>query len=302
MVTQRLSYALVRFGASRWPNSDEMLREWNAELHELAMNSRRGEMLRFAMSLAASRPANSAPLFDRNLMNRRFWTDAAILLLVPVVAIVFGMGLAAIAAAILVPEESRWLSNLVGEWSYLLSETARYIFMLAIAIGIALLVKRRAAGTTLNRPILATIALLVPILAALVLMVNWWGSMWRLDRAFPELPIWAAGMLLTLWAAGALAQRGRVAAAWITGLLGSFVTAQIAIMTVIPHLTEGVVDWGKSPLWLINYFNYRAGAGNFHHEISPTPELYLMVVPYALAFVITASRRVPASVSEAVPA
>ncbi|HCT76865.1 MAG TPA: hypothetical protein DGT23_09805, partial [Micromonosporaceae bacterium] len=206
------------------------------------------------------------------------------------------------ASAILVPEESQWLTSLVGEYSYFLSQTAFYVFMLLNAIGMALLVKRRAAGTTLNRPILIAIALLVPILAAIVLLVNWWGDMWRFDRAFPELPIWAAGMLLTLWAAGALAQRGRVAAAWLTGVLGSFVTAQIAIMTVVPHLTDTVVDWGSSPFWLINYFNYRAATGtSFHHEISPTPEFYLMVVPYALAFTITAARRVTARVPEVVP-
>lgn len=150
-----------------------------------------------------------------------------------------------------------------------------------------------------ERPLWLAIAVLVPIVPIIGLAVYWWGNTWRFDRAFPELPIWAAGMLLTLWAAGTLAGRGKVRAGWIAGILGAVLTAQLAVMTVMRHLTTGV-DWGHSPLWLVSYFNYRAAVDNVRHEISPTPELYLVVVPYALAFVITAARQMPGEAAEAV--
>jgi hypothetical protein len=47
MVIGRIALALARFAARRWSNSEAMLREWSAELHQLAAQGERAQMLRF---------------------------------------------------------------------------------------------------------------------------------------------------------------------------------------------------------------------------------------------------------------
>lgn len=232
-------------------------------------------------------------------MDRRLWTSALTLLLAPVAA-VFVILVAYVASGVLIPEESEFLTDLIGEWSYWLQETGGYAFTAALAIGLALLARRFARNSALHRPLWLAVAAVVPVLPILALAVHMFGNQWRFDRAFPELPVWAAGMVLTLWLTAALAAGGRLWAAWTAGLLGALVTSQIAVMTVLAHITTPV-DWGDSPLWLLSYFNYRAGEGSFHDEISPTPELYLSIVPYVLSFVIAAARQAPRQTAGAAP-
>ena len=94
-------------------------------------------------------------------------------------------------------------------------------------------------------------------------------------------------MVATLWLTGRLAQRQRLRSAWAAGIIGSFLTAQLAIMTVLTHITTPV-DWSLSPLWLVSYFNYRSAI--VFDIVNPTPEIYLMVLPYTIAYVILAAR------------
>jgi hypothetical protein len=72
MVTGRLVAVLLELAVRRWPAGlrDELHREWLAELHMLAAGGQRARMLRFAASLAVSRPA-ADPLVDRSVMTKR---------------------------------------------------------------------------------------------------------------------------------------------------------------------------------------------------------------------------------------
>ena len=56
----------------------------------------------------------------------------------------------------------------------------------------------------------------------------------------------------------------------------------------------------SSPLWLASYFNYRSAI--VFDIVSPTPEIYLMVLPYTLAYVIRAARSVKSPAAQPVMA
>lgn len=291
MVTGRIADRLLTIAARRWHDSGELRDEWNAELHQLAAHGQQVQMLRFAWSLAISRPAN--PVIDRSVMTRHVRVTAAVLFLAPVAALVLWVSSA--IAHIVVSEDNPIIISLIGEWSYWLAETAGYLFMLALAIGLALITTRWARLNPLHSAPLLAIAVVLPTLPVLVFIVDFMGNMWRLDRAFPEILVWQAGMVLTLWAAALLAMRVKPWIAWSVGILGTFLTAQLAIMTVMTHITTPV-DWSTSALWLVSYFNYRSSMVNA--EVSPTPEFYLMVAPYTLAYVISAARARVVAVAE----
>jgi len=269
MMSYRISQWLVDFASRRWSDHEETAREWRAELHELAALGHRGEMLRFAVSLAVSRP-----FFDRGIR-----ITAAALLLAPVAAMV--LWVLSHAAAIIFSEDL--FMNIIGEWAFWLSETATYLAMLALAIWLALLARSWARHNPLRSPLALAVVVVIPSVPVLVFSASM-GNMWRLDRALPELLIWPLGFALTLWAAASTKRRWT---AWTIGLIGAFITAQVAIMSVMTHVTTPV-DWAVSPLWLVSYFNYRAQMVN--DVVSPTPEFYLMMTPYALSYVLTARR------------
>lgn len=268
MMSYQISRWLVEFASRRWDDHEEMAREWRAELHELAVRGRHGEMLRFAFSLAVSRP----------FLDRRIRTTAAALLLAPVAAM--GLWILSFGASVIFSEDI--LVYFIGEWAFWVSETARYVMMLLLAVLLALLAHHLARHSPLRSPLALAVVVVIPTLPVLVAAASM-GNMWRLDRALPELVIWPVGFALALWAAGS-ARRRRTA--WAIGLAGAFLAAQLATMSVMTHVTTPV-DWGSSPMWLLSYFNYRGQMVN--DVVSPMPEFYLMMTPYALSYVLAGS-------------
>lgn len=272
-VVSRLCLWLVEFAARRWPDPGELAREWRAELHELAAQGLRGDMLRYALSLAVSPP----------FFGRRARVTAVTLLLAPVVTVV--LWVLSHFASVIVNEDI--LIDFIGEWAFFASETARYEAMLAFAVLLAALVHRPARLSPIRSPLALAVIVVVPSMPVLVFAASM-GNLWRLDRAMPELLIWPLGLVLSLWAAASIPRRGL---AWIVGLTGAFLTAQVATMSVMTHVTTAV-DWAASPLWLLSYFNYREQLVN--NVVSPMPEFYLMMTLYSLSFVLGAGSHVRA--------
>lgn len=272
-MVSRFCLWLVEFAARRWPDPDELAREWRAEVHELAARGQRGDMLRYSLSLAFSPP----------FLDRRTGVTAAIVLLAPVATVALMM--LSQFAMIIVNEDV--LIVFIGEWAFFASETARYEAVLAGAILLAALVWRPARLSPVRHPLVLAVIVVVPSIPVLVFAAST-GNMWRLDRAMPELLIWSLGLALSLWVAASIPRRGL---AWAAGLTGAFLTAQAATMSVMTHVTTAV-DWAASPLWLLSYFNYRGWLVN--DVVSPMPEFYLMMTLYSLSFVLGARSHVRA--------
>jgi hypothetical protein len=272
-MVSRFCLWLVELAARRWPDPDELAREWRAEVHELATQGRRGDMLRYSLSLAFSPP----------FIDRRTLATAAILLLAPLATVVL-MTLSQFAM-IIVNEDV--LINFIGEWAFFASETARYEAVLAGAVLLAAVVWRAARLSPVHNPFALAVIVVIPSVPVLVFAASM-GNMWRLDRAMPELLIWSLGLVLSLWLAASIPRRGL---AWGVGLTGALLTAQAATMSVMTHVTTPV-DWTASPMWLLSYFNYRGQLVN--DVVSPMPEFYLMMTLYSLSFVLSAGSHVRA--------
>ncbi|MBV1851532.1 hypothetical protein [Catellatospora tritici] len=310
MIGPRLAAALLALAARRWPVGlrDDMHREWSAELHVLADEGRPARMVGYAFSLAVSRPA-ADPLLDRSRMTKRFWATAATVLLMPVlcfaVLIVTAIGANLVAAAL------GWRGPAGEQMSPLFTALCCIVGVL-----LGLLATRRGARTALRGRVRLAVALVLPSVVAIVLVINLLGSAEKVVRVVPELLWWSAGMVAVLWAAGSLAARGRVTAAWWVGVLGAFLVADVAIaITVFGHTGppeyipldygQGVYDgvsrvW--APLWLPTMYT-----GGMHGLPGPTswevaqvgdateftPYVYLVFGAYLLAYAIGAGRGEP---------
>jgi len=192
---------LLRAAARRWPPSirDECRREWLAELAVLAAARRRGRMLRFALSLALTRPS----LGPRPVLDRRLAYTAAMLLAGPVAAL--GLGYAG------------FLLTALGLFGLV-------FFAALLAFGGLLTAHAGSAGVIVRRR-LAAPAVLLPSLAVLLYLPELDVAGYRtLTR--PSL-VWAGVMLAVLVAVGLtprpvswwIGYGGAVGAAWaaVTG-------------------------------------------------------------------------------------
>jgi hypothetical protein len=94
VVTLWLVQLLLQMAVRRWPAHlrDEMLAEWQGELHELASRRQRRQMLRFAASLAATRPrlGGREPFFDPDASIGRVLRHAALLVAAPAACVALG--------------------------------------------------------------------------------------------------------------------------------------------------------------------------------------------------------------------
>jgi hypothetical protein len=301
VVTRRAAELLLRLAVGRWPTDrrGELHREWSAELHVLASGRRHAQMLRFAASLAASRPRT--PLIDRSLMNHRIRRTAAVLLLAPLACV-------AIIIVSSVP------MNLVSffDWSQPLQLPVFTTVTGALAVILAVFAARLARHTALTGPLRTALGILIPVgIVAGLLEYGLSSSANKLIRNAPGLLLWLAGLTLVLWGAAILVQRGRVRAAWWLGVLGAIAVADLAvIMTVISHIpapspslpmdtSVDTVDRIAAPLWLFaSYTDWAFGLPRptkweiflITDLVEGDPFLYLACTPYALAYAIQAAR------------
>ncbi|MEU6203055.1 hypothetical protein ABZ814_05635 [Micromonospora musae] len=306
MVTRRLADALLDAAARRWPAAlrDDLRREWNAELHVLAMQRRRLRMLRFAASLALSR--TDGPLAGRQPVRGPVGRTAAALLLAPL----GGVAIVAISAIVMNVVVSQLLLTAFAWWT-----RAQMPLWTAMTAGLAVLLARFAARwgrrSALTGPLRTALGIMLPV-GVVIVGIEYAMSVEGLLRAAPGLLGWLTFLTLVLWGAAALARRGRVRAAWCFGVLGALVAADLAVVLTVVNqfpadpgtIIDGVpqhdtVDRVSAPLWILTtWTDWSFGLPR------PTPweiflitdvvvteaVLYLAITPYALAYVINAGR------------
>ncbi|MEU4369366.1 hypothetical protein [Micromonospora chersina] len=321
MVTRRLAAVLLRAAARRWPAElrDELVREWDAELHVLAGRGQRWRMLRFATSLAASRAG--APVVDRAVPDRRLRRTARVLLLAPP-ACVAAVAVAAVvmsqAYAVLGARVPGATAAQLPLWSGLTAGAGALL---------ALLVTRAARRTARTGPLATALGVVLPI--ALTVTAVLAALAGRDDRGVPGtvpgLLLWLALLVPALWGAGILARRGRTRLAWAVGVLGALVAADaavvLAVVSAIPAtpaepvadgLPADTVDRVSAPLWLFTCWTDsslglpRPTAWErflITDRVLVEPVFYLACTPYAVAYAVAAARPAPATapVPEPVP-
>ncbi|WP_405090644.1 hypothetical protein OG767_24205 [Micromonospora sp. NBC_01392] len=306
MVTRRLAALLLRAAVRRWPAASraELRREWAAELHELARSGRRWAMLRFAASLATSRAATSP--VDRAVPRGRLWRTAGVLLLAP------PAGLAALVLA-------ATTMNLTYEWLVFRLSWATAAQLPVWAGGTALLgallavAVVRCARRTVRVPALPTaLGVVLPIAATAAVVLGLFAG--RGERGVaamvPGVLLWLALLVPAVWAAGALARRGRTRTAWLVGVLGALVAADAAVaLTVVAaipatapavaDLPPDAVDRVSAPLWLFTCWTDsslglpRPTAWErflITDRVVVEPMFYLACTPYAVAYAVAAAR------------
>ncbi|GLL08762.1 hypothetical protein [Dactylosporangium matsuzakiense] len=269
MVTGRLAALLLALAARRWPADlrEEMCREWVAEVHLLAGQRRRWQMLRFTLSLAATRPAVRP--FSPAAAAARAWPIIRLVLVLPLattaVALLSVISPAAVGGAVLM--------TLVGR---------RY--------------------TVRHLPSLALVpALTIPGCALCGALYRLDGSD-QYGRHTPAALLFFAGLAGTLAVAARLASRGRIGWAWMVGVVGVILFADAAV-PVVMYGTIPSADtpwhWGYSPMWLLNSLTgsslglpYPSSEEIFtiQDEVPIDPTMYLTFGGFALG-TMTGTRR-----------
>lgn len=308
-------FLLLRSAVRRWPAElrDELSREWHAELHVLAERGERWRMLRFAASLAASRPGT--PVVDRARFDARSRRTVATLLLAPLACLVT-LAVAVVASSVLVGPVGHAGNLNVPQAPVVSALTAGLAVWLARRIG------RGAARGALRGRLRAALGVVLPVaLTAVSAEYALNETTDDLARVAPGLVVWLTGLALVLWGAGSLAGRGRVRVAWCLGVLGVLVAADAAVvLTVVNHIPAGpptvidgvaqgdTVDRISAPLWLFAcWTDWSFGLPRPTGEelfligdlVDLQPFLYLACTPYALAYVIGAAG--PAGVAAVAP-
>ncbi|MFF0659323.1 hypothetical protein [Micromonospora tulbaghiae] len=319
MVTRWVAALLLRVAVRRWPAElrADLAREWAAELHELARTGRRWPMLRFAASLAASRAAT--PLTGR-AVSRRLGRTAGVLLLAPPACVAV-----LVLAGAVMGLTYGWLGMRVP-WAAAAQLPTWSALTALLGVALALVVTRAARRTVRVGALPTALGVVLPIAvtvtATLALLAARGES--RIGEPVPGLLLWLALLTPALWAAGVLARRGRVRAAWLAGLLGALVAADaavvLAVVTSIPAtapVADGLppdsVDRISAPLWLFTCWTDSSFGLPRPTEwerflitdrVLVEPMFHLACTPYALAYAIAAARPAPAAVPgpEPVPA
>ncbi|MGC4864123.1 hypothetical protein ACLQ3B_01655 [Micromonospora sp. DT53] len=307
MVTRRIAELLLELAARRWPTDvrDDLRREWAAELHVLAESGRWTKMVGFAVSLAVSRAG--APLLDRRMMHRRARRTAAALLLAPLAC----AGIV-VVSALAMNLVYNWLSIRVS-WSTAAQLPLWSTLTVGFAVLLAKYTARSARHTALQGPLRIALGVVLPVgVAVLVIMFVISGD--GFGRSVPGLLLWLAGLTLALWAAANLAARGRVGLAWLVGLVGALVAADLAVILFVIQTIPGPgtgpvdpmapdsVDRISAPLWLLacwtdwNFGLPRPTSWEIFlitDQLLLEPMFYLACMPYALAYTIRAARSAP---------
>lgn len=126
-MTRRLVRPLLALAAWRWPThlQDEMRAEWEAELHELALQGRRAQMLRFAASLATTRPrlGPRQPFLDADASTGAILRHAVLLVVAPAACVALSLNMIPLLALmptvliVLVAVVAGLASPLLRPWS-----------------------------------------------------------------------------------------------------------------------------------------------------------------------------------------
>jgi hypothetical protein len=219
MVTRWLSRVLLTVAARRWPVElrDEMRSEWLAELHVLASPPQPLRMLRFAASLALTRPRLGArmPFVDPELTGGQVVRHALLVLL--------GLG-ATVHLSVFVPFS-------VG---------------LLIASVPVLLAVLAGAGSPLLRPwavVVAGVGSATGVLVTAPLVRPYLDGPWRMPTATV---LWAAILTGILLLASRFSVRTGVVLASLGGLAACWIVSTIA---ALPHASPLSLDTRYAARW-----------------------------------------------------
>lgn len=296
MIT-KLSLRLVRVGADRWPatTSDDLRREWTAEVRTIARNpglsafARARLMLRFSASLALSSP-------ERLGWRRVGGIVAAVATFLAVLTLI-QRGWSEVFGAM--AEGERWIIDDAGLGARLVQGAVALVPVLFAAL----------LGRWLGRRVPAGPGALGLCLIAVV--AAWVGAAFVLGRphltlAVPLPPKMGYGYgnqpygMVTSWVVWLVAFV--LVASVVRGLVGRLlgVIAVAGAATVAGTLVQfGPVAAAQSPLWLVPPHPYRqsgdVGAYSFHSArnvwefVSSYPHVLLAIAAFGFAFL--AARR-----------
>lgn len=307
MVTHRISAALLSLAAHRWPTGlrDELRREWTAELHVLSEGGRSWAMLRYALSLAVSRP-----VADRSTvpLGRRAWHAIRLVLLAPVLCIaLYFAGL--IAMTLIVRPLEATGSAFLGTVAYHAQVPLPTVFCLLSAALMYQVGARWSRGSGI-RPATAVMVAVVPgpILTLLALLLL--SGPHKVARHAPVYACYFALLTVVLITAARLRRADRPRRAWWTALLGALIAADLAVMLPFldsPTARDEGMSLATAPLWLFASltdwgFGVIPGMGVFMISdlLELGGQLLLVFTGFALGAVFAAARATaPAPVPEA---
>lgn len=216
-MTLWLVQLLLQLAVRRWPGQlrDEMRAEWQGELHEMAARRQRLRMLRFAASLAATRPrlGGREPFFDAEASAGRVLRHAALLVAAPA-ACVWLAGFGAIALVLGVP-----------------------LFMFAWVAGLT---------SPLLRPWSVVGAVVLPAVVVVLAAPSTTptlSSAWRMPTATL---VWGAILAAAMLVATRLSARLAVVVGGAGGVAGCWLASTLV---VAPHAATLGLDTGYSAMW-----------------------------------------------------
>ncbi|HEY0697580.1 MAG TPA: hypothetical protein VGD43_07190, partial [Micromonospora sp.] len=169
-----------------------------------------------------------------------------------------------------------------------------------LAVLLAMPVARLARRDALAGPLRIALGVVLPIVLVTLLAASALGVDAVL-RVAPGLLIWLAGLAPVLWAAAALATRGRIGAAWCVGVLGALLAADLTVLLTVSQLPQAnAVDPLAASLWVFTGWTGwpfagtgPSGTGSYvtTPQVAVQSVICLAYTPYALAYAISAARR-----------
>jgi hypothetical protein len=171
-----------------------------------------------------------------------------------------------------------------------------YLLGAVIVTGSAAVAAYRIAGVLKARGWWAVTAVLVPAVVFAILQLGAAFGKWQAAL------VWLAGLTVVLVAAAVLAQRGLIKTAWILGVVGAVVVADVAVLVqLMPSAGVGgaqaeTLDPAYAPLWLLfALVDYDFGLDPFSWHIGDALDLrevgYPLYAMIALGYVVRAMRR-----------
>ncbi|UWP86758.1 hypothetical protein Dfulv_21950 [Dactylosporangium fulvum] len=271
-MTRRLAALLLALAALRWPAElrEDMLAEWSAEVHTLAGTGRHWPMLRFAASLAATR-ARVRP-FSLATTARRAWAGLRLLFVLPVAALAVGT---------------------LGGWFPLLA--------IAGAVLMAVLgrtaVPRRMPVTVLIPAVTVPGCALYTVFCALGTSNVVKSGQYALGNL-----VFCAGLTLILAVVARLVHRRRQRQAWLAGIVGAVIAADVAVAVAVSYLGHTGLHPAGAPMWFVAAIT-GTGFGLPHPNAEEIftirdildPPIFLALAGLALGAVVTARARIPAT-------
>jgi hypothetical protein len=305
MITRRLAQALIQLAARRWPEHvrTDVRREWTAEVAVLADSHRRLAMLRYAVSLATHpTPRAATPALPR------IWYAVRVLLKGPALCVWL-----LFASQLLTTGVLDTVANYVADRSVDRSETEQRKYFLSahdvlvthfhpLLLSVLCLVSaylaaragRRWAPEIPGVPQRMVIAV-VPVFAAAAVAYMVGDSGIGASSSELVITLYTVGLSAVLSGAVRLRRSGRRRAAWLLGIAGAVVVADLAVMAAVFALRLPVEEGGIAPMWLPGLMSgwdfglphvIAVGPFDIPDQLAGVPPILVVVTGWALGAVL----------------